>query len=405
MSDLRDLLERGARDVPEPHWAPASQLRAAGHRRAVRQRVGLVAVGVAAAVVVASIATGTVGFGQPGAAPVGPLEGCLTGGHGSAVPASPYTVLVGGRQLLSVPLSTGRADALGRCQAPRIFDWIAPGNGARALTTQDEFPSVFSLKDGHPVQAPVSRGRGVFAAGAGGSLLRVQWIAGQAQLDWFVGQQPLSTARASAYDVFGETSAGVVALGGSDNATLELLDRVSGATTRTLGRTQYVLGVGSDRVIWVPIPEFGDDPVTWNYGIPQRCLETCEIRVTNTVTGNTTPISTGDLVWAEAAFSPDGRTVALASADPGSGALITLLDLSTGKLRTISGIHNITSLNHGPALAWTPDSKAVVIADATSQGARLLVWSLAHASPTKATTLRGDASGIQISVADTAPRS
>jgi hypothetical protein len=412
MSDLHELLTTAARDVDDPRWASADELRLLGRRRSRRRRATATVAVVATAAAVVTLWAGP-GTPKHGSAPlpVAPAGRCLVAAAESGRVASPYRVLVGGRQVLEVDLATGAATPQGSCGSAGTRNTVLPVRGARVVSTlqPDQSTGVITVTDpaGRTRTIPTGNDVDSFVSVDGRLVIvRQTSLGSSAHLDTYdVNGRRVSTLTTVPVTVIlsYDTVGGIAALSPDPNSQMALVDPIHGNIRRVFGPTNYFLGADQHQFAWLP----GSNPVAFSSSdghYPMTCQGgACPpLEVTDAGTGATRdypPLVSGR-VFTSAVFSPDDTQVALAIADdadmPG-GASVTVLTLATGATTTIPGIHSAGNRT-APSVSWTPDSRSLVIADTDAGRMRLMIWHRSDGSLTQAATLVGDPTGASLQV-------
>ena len=401
------LLTRAASEVADPHWIPGVELRATGRRRARRRRSGVTVAALTAAVVVAALWVSPDGLHRASPVPVLPNHGCLSATRERGLVGSPYSVIVGGRQLVKVDLASGIGHLIGSCTS--TVQTIVPVRGARVVSrygADGSATTAITNSTGLTLTIVARNSAEAFAATNGGLIIARQTFVGAGgHLDFYgINGARLSTlavAPVSAVLPY-ETAGGVAAFAPGSNTRLVLLNPTTGLTSRIIGFSDALLGADQNDLAWLA-GELESRLVSDAAEIPLRCIAGCPpLEITDAVTGQThsyPPLASGQ-VFTAARFSPDGHHVALTTADvPNSRdhASVTVLNLQTGARITVNGIRSASD-PFGPAIDWSPDGRAVVIADTTSTQLRVLVWDYTANKLSVAATLVGDTTGTTLHV-------
>jgi hypothetical protein len=146
----------------------------------------------------------------------------------------------------------------------------------------------------------------------------------------------------------------------ADDRDLVLVDRGSGAVRRLLGHD--VFGVAA-----------ADRAAAW---LPANCADPCSLVVGDLRTADRRDYPMPDGPPDSGAFSPDGRLLALTfpatrAGRSGSGA-VGVLDLRSGAVALVPGLRTAPEL--GANLAWSPDSRWLVIGVPWSDHQAVALW-------------------------------
>jgi len=180
----------------------------------------------------------------------------------------------------------------------------------------------------------------------------------------------------------------VIGVAGSSSSVL-LVDATTGHVRANLGYGS-VLAAGRGLVLWTDACDIGSDK-------PQPC--TVHRR---SVTGGATSSYLLPRPPMAGIVSPDGRQVAFTlervgpdpryQASDGLPNDVAILHLDTGALEIVPGVE--TPAKEGPGVAFTPDSRWLLIALDAGPKTRLLAWRSGLAHPYESTPIAGKGVGI-----------
>jgi len=168
----------------------------------------------------------------------------------------------------------------------------------------------------------------------------------------------------------------------ADDRDLVLVDRRSGAVPRVLGHAVSAVAAGARAAAWVPAD----------------CVYPCPLRVGDLRTGDrrTYPMPEGRKPKS-GAFSPDGRSVALTFGPRGSQdgtGRVGVLDLRTRAVALVPDLHTAPDL--GAHLAWSSDSRWLVIGVPWPDHQAIALWRPGGALRVLPTELPGRAGAITV---------
>ncbi len=431
MSDLHDLMTRAAQEVGEPTWPSAGELRATGRHR-TRQRRGASAVaGLTAIAVGLALWMNPPTHHTASPQPVAPVTGeCLTITPTPGRVASPYSVLIGGRQILRVDLGNGSSSAVTSCG--HQWQQVIPVVGARVLWNRSGTTSQAISFDGPagsvtiPVD-PQDRETLPYQAANGDLLVLRNGGAGRppqvkSQIETYAadGHLTSTTVIADGDSLFmASTVGGLLVLehpGPSTDDKPEryaLVDPRTGAVTATLFAAAEVIRADARRIAWMKDDDLARHEIGGGSVIPQCNGDCPDLQVTDLATRATRTYSLPHAggVFTQGSFSPDGSLLALSVPVSLTGdrqTTVTILDLRSGSVvGSVPGIgalegapneHPPSWLDQPAAMSWTPDSKALVLGDFSASRLQLRVWHRDGSRTTQAVTLSGDLDGTSFQV-------
>jgi hypothetical protein len=276
----------------------------------------------------------------------------------------PGIQLAPGTGISAFPVGRSRIAVVGHARAAGI-SLLLPGVDPLILGGQS---SVSPGVDGELIIA-TSPGEGttVSVATAGPRVVRWQWRSPDALTVVADGPFGLVLQRS------GRTA---------DDRDLVLVNRRSGAVRQLLGHAVSAVAAGAHAAAWVPAD----------------CVQPCPLRVGDLRTGHRLTYRMPEGRRPKAgAFSPDGHSVALTFGPRGSqdpSGRVGVLDLRTGAVALVPDLHTAPEL--GAHLAWSPDSRWLVIGVPWPDHQRLALWRPGGAPRVLPTELPGRAGAITV---------
>ncbi len=416
MSSLHDRLTTAAGSVEERPWPAPADVAARGRRRTRTRRVAVAGATAGALVLVVSIlASGGLRQARP-APPTHPSPfptvlstGCLvpTGDQGTADVHG--QVLLAGQQLLRVDLASGQVAPQGACGdgwrsvIPTAHAQVLVANSGVTIRDSAGRTSNFMSGD-HITDASPTPDGGVLVVQYNYPSHRDTSLRRYDAYGRLVAPLLKVAVDGGLFTVVGVTKGGIVAFGASPRGGLALVDPVSGKVHETLDATaNWAVAVSGHLVAWRPHSLSEAVHSVDNGGrIYLSCTPRCQpIVVYDERTGTTReyPATTpSGRLYTNAAFSPDGTRLALATADDPKtrdGATVAVLDLATGQTTLMPGIPSVGE-PWAPWLTWLPDNSALIVASSTENQVRLLAWRPGDTTLRPTVTLSGDPSNVSV---------